>query len=172
MYFLCVWLSEYTHANLLSWLQLTSQLYYHIVVINVWLTYLCNSIHLSFSMPCGYEFIACACFLWTLCPSLIFFFSFCSFFIITPLFCLPLSTPLRHSLCLSLCWGGCTCCDFDKVVSTRVVVYLCVCGCKGAQERLFASRAFTSFIFSLRLFKCAHWTHAMCICEWARTAPQ
>lgn len=119
---LCVWLNERTYANLFSRLQLTSQLYYHIDVINVWLTYLSNGIHLSFSMSCDYIFIAGTCFLSALCPFLFLLFrSFFSFLHPHPPLCLSRPSPTPH---LSLCWGGCNCCDFDKVFSTCISAYV------------------------------------------------
>lgn len=91
---LCIWLSERTYANLFSRLQLTSQLYYHIDVINVWLTYLSNGIHLLFSMSCDYIFIAGTCFLSALCPFLFLLFrSFFSFLHPHPPLCLSRPSP-------------------------------------------------------------------------------
>lgn len=93
---LCVWLSERTYANLLSLLQLTSQLYYHIAVINIWLTYLSNGIHLSFFMPCDYIFIAFTYFTLHLLSFSYFLLLLSLSFFITPppiMFCLSLSSP-------------------------------------------------------------------------------
>lgn len=62
-------------------------------------------------------------------PSVLFFFSFFApffFFCILTLLSVSLvphqpPTPTPH---LSLCWGGCNCCDFDKVFSTCISAYV------------------------------------------------
>lgn len=149
---LCVWLNERTYANLFSRLQLTSQLYYHIDVINVWLTYLSNGIHLSFSMSCDYIFIDGTCFLSALCPFLFLLFrSFFSFLHPHPPLCLSRPSPTPH---LSLCWGGCNCCDFDKVFSTCISAYVwmqgvCVC----------------FFFFSLQMCPTVAHAASICVCQ-------
>lgn len=62
-------------------------------------------------------------------PSVLFFFSF-----FAPFFLFCILTLLSVSLVphqpptltphLSLCWGGCNCCDFDKVFSTCISAYV------------------------------------------------
>lgn len=123
-------------------LQVSSQLFYYLAV-NIWLAYFGSAIPLSFIMPCDYIFIAyCICLILLLSAlhPLTFFLSPCSSSFLhhhSP-YDIPLSYTPTPRLRLSLCWGGCTCCDFDKVVSAHLVLYFpCECEDSAVQKRAF-----------------------------------
>lgn len=95
---------------------------YHSIVTNTWLTYLNKGIYTA----CHYVCLEITYLLLLVLPHYLLP-SYFLIFSITPPALSPPPPPF--------CWGGCTCYDFDKVVSMLLLVCGCVRACVHARLR-------------------------------------